>query len=194
MARYLKALECDVKAEQVKKQLVDAIKGNSDDPKLLMKLSFITFIAVELRDCSSIFSMYHVSPQDIENLKGLAHDYFTAVTLFTGSVSGTVWSIGNLAPVYTWWVFDRYRTGLGLSTMQERQAKHVQIASYARNSLFREHWNQVFRHDFVSKLWLPLQQPSLLTYSVVSSVKGKLTSNPKSSYLRCTALLFLWLF
>ena len=50
--------------------LVDAIKGNSDDPKLLMKLSFIAFIAVTLRDCSSIFSMYRVTPQDIEKSQG----------------------------------------------------------------------------------------------------------------------------
>jgi len=38
---------------------------------------------------------------------------------------------------------DKYGTGLGLNTMHGKEAKHVQIASYARNSLFRERWNQV---------------------------------------------------
>ena len=197
MSRYMKALECDVKAGRLKKQLgkwmledrskdkdfsyrltgkdsrlilhgfmylVNAIRGDSDDPKLLMKLLFIVFIAMKLRDCASIFSMYHITQPAIDELKVLARDYFTAVTLFTGTVSGTVWSIGHLVPVHTQWVFEKYETGLGVNTMQGREAKHVQIASYARNSLYKDRWNQVFRHDYISKLWLPLRQPSLLTY------------------------------
>jgi hypothetical protein len=48
--------------------------------------------------------------------------------------------------------------------MQGREAKHVQIASYAKNSLFKQRWYQVFRHDYISKVWLPFRQPSLLAY------------------------------
>ena len=56
------------------------------------------------------------------------------------------------------WDWPRY------NTMQGRQAKHVQIASYAKHSTFKSSWFHVFRHDFISKLWLPLQKPSLLGY------------------------------
>ena len=108
--------------------------------------------------------MYHITQPAIDQLKGLAWDYFRAVTLFTGTVLGTVWSIGHLVPAHTQWVFEKYQTGLGVNTMQGREANHVQIASYARNSRYRDRWNQVFRHDYISKLWLPLHQPSLLTY------------------------------
>ena len=197
ISRYLKALESDVKAGRLKKQigkwiledrpkdkdfsyrltgkdsklvlhgfmfLVDAIKGDSENPKLLMKLIYLVFIAIKLRDCASRFSMYHITPPVVQELQEISHDYFTAVVLFTDKVSCTNWSIGHLAPVHTQWMFDKYGTGLGINTMQGREAKHVQIASYAKNSLFKERWPQVFRHDYISKLWLPIHQPSLLTY------------------------------
>ena len=73
--------------------------------------------------------MYHITQPAIDQQKGLAQDYFTAVRLFKGTVSGTVWSIGHLVPVHTQWVFEKFKTGLGVITMQGREAKHVQIAS-----------------------------------------------------------------
>ena len=214
ISRYLKALESDVKAGRLKKQLgkwiiedrsrdkdfsyrltgkdsklvlhgfmflVDAIKGDSENPTLLMKLICIVFIAIKLRDCASRFSMYHITPPVVQELQEISHDYFTAVVLFTGKVSGTVWSIGHLAPVHTQWMFDRYGTGLGINSMQGREAKHVQIASYAKNSLFKERWPQVFRHDYISKLWLPTHQPSLLTYHQAkdSLIPSRVTTDPQ---------------
>lgn len=114
--------------------LVNVIKGDSDDPQLHMKLLFIVFITIKLRDCASIFSMYHITQPAIDQ----AQEYFTAVRLFKGTVSGTVCSIGYLVPVHTQWVFEKFKTGLGVIPMQGREAKHVQIASYARNRLFKE--------------------------------------------------------
>lgn len=173
ISRYLKALESDVKAGRLKKQLgkwiledrpkdkdlcyrltgkdsrvilhgfmflVDAIKGDSENPKLLMKLMFIVFIAIKLTDCASRFSMYHITPPVVQELQEMSRDYFTAVVLSTDKVSGTVWSIGHLAPVHTQWMFDKYGVGLGVNTMQGREARHVQTASYAKNSFFKEHW------------------------------------------------------
>lgn len=40
---------------------VNVIKGDSDDPQLLMKLLFIVFIAIKLRDCACIFSMHRIT-------------------------------------------------------------------------------------------------------------------------------------
>ena len=95
--------------------------------------------------------MPHMTPPVVQELQEISHDYFTAVVLFTGKGSGTVWSIGHLhvAQVHTQWMFDRYETGLGINSMQGGQAKHVQIASYAKNSLFKERWPQVFQHDYI---------------------------------------------
>ena len=197
ITRYLKAMENDVKAGRMKKQLgkwlledrgkdkdftyrltgkdsrlilhgfmylVKAIQGDSEDQKLLMKLLTTVFIGINLRDCAAIFSMYHLTEQDLAKLSQLCHDYFTAVVMFGSSVSGTVWSIGHLVYAHAQLMFDKYGTGLGINTMQGREAKHVQIASFARNSQYKQRWYQVFRHDHISKLWLPVKQPSLLAY------------------------------
>ena len=197
LSRYLKAMENDVKAGRMKKQLgkwlledrgkdknftyrltgkdsrlilhgfmylVKAIQGDSTDPKLLMDLLPIVFIGTKLRDCAAIFSMYHLTEENLAKLPQLCHDYFTAVALFGSSVSGTVWSIGHLVCAHSKQMFDKYGTGLGINTMQGREAKHVQIASFARNSQYKQRWFQVFRHDHISKLWLPIKQPSLLAY------------------------------
>ena len=67
-------------------------------------------------------------------------------------------------------------------TMQGREAEHVQIASYAKNSLFKDR-----RHDYISKLWLPIHQPSLLTYH-----QTKESLIPLSCDHRSTASLLLW--
>lgn len=199
MTRYLEAMENEVKAGRLKKQLskwliddrlrdkdfsyrftgkdsklilhgfmylIDATRGDSGDLKLLAKLLFLSLTAVKLRDCIAYFSMYSLSRENLLKLPSLAHDYFTAIVLFGGkcNVSATVWSIGHLVAVHSQWVFDKYGTGLGINTMQGREAKHVQIASYAKHSQYRQRWFHVFRHDYISKLWLPSHQPSLLGY------------------------------
>jgi hypothetical protein len=40
-------------------------------------------------------------------------------------------------------MFERYRAGLGINTMQGREAKHVHIASYAKHSNIKigGHWS-----------------------------------------------------
>ena len=126
--------------------LVKAIHGDSTDHKLLS------------------FSMYHFTEEALAKLPKLCHDYFTAAALFGSSVSGTVWSIGHLVYAHSKQMFDKYGTGLGINRMQGREAKHVQIASFAQNSQYKQCWYQVFRHDHISKLWLPVKQPSLLAY------------------------------
>ena len=75
-----------------------------------------------------------------------------------------MWSVGHLVPVDSKWFFEKYGTGLGINTMQGREAKHVQLASYAKNSLRRDRWFHIFRHNYISKLWLPTHQPLLLAY------------------------------
>jgi hypothetical protein len=84
--------------------------------------------------------------------------------IFCDAQTPSEWSIGKVVPVHAKWMFERYGVGLGINTMQGREAKHVHIASYAKHSNIKNRWSLVFRDDYISKIWLPLQQPSLLTY------------------------------
>ena len=144
--------------------LVHAIRGDSTEPTFICDLLVIAFTATKLRDSVSLFSMYHFSQAKLQQLKFSASHYFSALVLFGSSISPCQWSIGKLVPVHSQWMFERYGTGLGINTMQGREAKHVQITSYAKHRVFKMRWFQVFRHDYIRKLWLPLQQPSLITY------------------------------
>ena len=47
--------------------------------------------------------------------------------------------------------------GLGLNSMQGREAKHVKLARYVQNTYNvkkSSRWWTVFRHEFVSMVWL----------------------------------------
>ena len=145
--------------------LIDAIRGKSTNPALLSKLLTLVFIAINLRDSVSLFSMYDFSQEKLIKLQSCSSDYFTALVLFTGSrPSPSEWSIGKVVTTHTKWVYLKYGTGLGINTMQGREAKHVQIAGYVKQSNHNNRWHQVFRHDYVSKIWLPTQNPSILEY------------------------------
>jgi len=54
--------------------LVEAIRGDSNEPKLLMKLLAIVYIDIKLRDCAAIFSMYHLTEENLAKLHQLSHD------------------------------------------------------------------------------------------------------------------------
>ena len=99
--------------------LVETIRGDSNYPKLLVKLLPIVYIGIKLRDCAAIFSMYHLTEENLAKLDQLPHDYFTAVALF-GHVSCTVWSIGHLVYPHSKKMFDKFRVGLGIKTKQGR--------------------------------------------------------------------------
>ena len=123
----------------------------------------IVFPATSLRDSPSLVSMHHFSETKLKELQQCA--------------------LGKLAPVHTQWMFERYGTGPDIDTMQGREAKPVQIASYAKHSTVKSKWFEVFRHDFIGKLWLPLQQPSLLGYHEThESLVPKGVGNPQTCH------------
>lgn len=74
-------------------------------------------------------------------------------------------------------LFSAFGSGLGISTMQGREAKHQQLANYAEFSLPKERWEKVFLHEHMSLIWLRQQNPHLVKYS-----KSKLQYIPKRCY------------
>jgi hypothetical protein len=108
--------------------------------------------------------MYHFSDEKLKQLSSYTSHYITAKNLFCDAVTPSEWTIGKVVPVHAQWMYEKYGCGLGNNTMQGREAKHVQIASYAKHSNVKNRWSLVFRHDYISKIWLPLKEASLLEY------------------------------
>lgn len=61
----------------------------------------------------------------------------------------TSWTI-----VYTKKLHEGLGVALGINNMKGREAKHVVLAKFAKHSHHRSRWQHVFRHEFVSLIWL----------------------------------------
>ena len=89
---------------------------------------------MQIRDADAIYSRVDVSKQQVEDLKGLCQKYFTANRLLLDVVNRTVWTVGYAIPYRTSQLFETLGFGIGLNSMQGREAKHVKFAKYVENT------------------------------------------------------------
>ena len=126
----------------------------------------IAFMAVNLRDAVSIFSRITDMKQELlANLNRCCVNYFNAAALFLSRITVSVWTLGYIVPVHANKMFEKFKTGLGLNTMQGREAKHQRLGGYAKNTTHQNKWQQIFRHEYISLVWLREQNPYTDTYS-----------------------------
>jgi hypothetical protein len=116
-------------------------------------LHIIAYICLCLRNAVSLFTRLSISDSDIRNLGEHCSNYFRANALFF-RVNPTVWTIGYIVTAHTKHMKGKYGLGLGLNSMEGREAKHVFIAKYSRNTNYQNRWEQIFQHEFVSLVWL----------------------------------------
>ena len=72
-------------------------------------------------------------------------------------VNPTVWSLGNVVHKHTQEMKLKYGLGLGLNSMEGREAKHIAISRYCANTCYLYRWEQVFCHEYISLVWLRQQ-------------------------------------
>ena len=66
----------------------------------------------------------------------------------------TVWTLGHIIPVHLSEMKRLYGFGLGLNSMEGQEAKHMFIKKYFANTLHQCRWEQIFRHEYVTLIWL----------------------------------------
>ena len=76
-----------------------------------------------------------------------------------------MWTFGYIVPVHTKKLFQKYQCSLGLNTMQGREAKHQRLAAYSKNTTVKNKWQQIFRHKYMTLIWLREQNPFQDNYS-----------------------------
>ena len=133
----------------------------------VLKLHTLSFIGVKLRDAVSIYSRVEVSIEQVENLKVLCQQFFNANSLLLTDVTPTVWTVRVAIPYHTSKLHQKLGYGLGLNSMQGREAKHVKLAKYVENTCNARkslRWWTVFRHEFVSMVWLREKDPYSIAY------------------------------
>ena len=133
----------------------------------VLKLHTLSFIGVKLRDAVSIYSRVEVSIEQVENLKVLCQQFFNANSLLLTNVTPTVWTAGVAIPYHTSKLHQKLGYGLGLNSMQGREAKPVKLAKYVENTCNarkRLRWWTVFRDAFVCIVWLREKDPYSIAY------------------------------
>ena len=73
----------------------------------------------------------------------------------------------------------KYGFGLGLNSMEGREAKHIAIAQYARNTAYRQRWEQIFLHEYISLIWLCEKgyRTSSVTPTTLSYIPARVKDN-----------------
>ena len=92
-------------------------------------------------------------------------NYFRVYSFFIGKVSPTVWTVGHIVRVHARDTKSSYEKGLSVTSMEGREAKHMAISRYSQNTNYAMRWQQIFRHEFLSLIWLRERGYNLCNYS-----------------------------
>ena len=85
-------------------------------------------------------------------LKNSCSNFFRAKCLFS-TVTRTTWTFGQIIPAHAQDVFEKYKLGLNVVSMEGREANWL-IGRYSHNTKVHGRWAQIFRHEFVKLIWL----------------------------------------
>lgn len=113
----------------------------------------LSYLCLTLRKCVSLFSRIHITNNEIVELKHHCKTYIALNNLFFRH-HPTAWTLGHVVPVHTQEMKTKYGMGLGLNSMEGREAKHISISRYCGNTNYHSRWEQVFLHEYVSLIWL----------------------------------------
>ena len=132
--------------------LVDSIE-TAVSGRDLIAVHVHAYITLCLRDCVALFSRLNITEKELAKLKELPISYFRGNSLYF-SVTPTVWTLGYVVPLQAEQMVGKYSLCLGLNSMEGREAKHISIARYSKNTAFLNRWQQLFRHECISLIWL----------------------------------------
>ena len=130
-----------------------SLKTNADQESHTFKLHVFAYTAINLRNSVSLFSRITISGEEVQNLQQVCSNFFRATAQFLSS-NPTSWAIGHVVPLHTKQLYDSIGMGLGVNTMEDREAKHIALANFTYNTKYSNSWAQVFKHEYISLFWL----------------------------------------
>lgn len=146
--------------------LIHSLAMPNESEKNQLRLVTLSFCCLKLRDAVSLFSRIIVADASvITELKKCCLQFFNVVSLMLANVTPTVWTVGYAIPRHFEMIHEKYGVGLGINSMQGREAKHVCLQQYARHSNLSQRWNNVLKHDFISSVWLRKLDPFHFVYN-----------------------------
>lgn len=116
-------------------------------------LHAIAYICLTLRDAVSLFTRVDITKEQVSQLQTKCLQYYLCYVLYF-DVNPTVWHVGHVVSAHCQDMKSKYGLGLGLNSMEGREAKHIFIAKYSKNTIQQQRWAQIFMHEYVTLLWL----------------------------------------
>lgn len=132
-----------------------------------VKLHAMAFQALQLREAAALYSRVMLQEEQLGEMKTCCYEYFTTQCIFHDGANPTTWIIGYAIPYHVEQLFKESGYGLGLNTMQGREVKHIKLACYVENTCNvdkNQRWWTVFRHEYISLVWLRELDPYSVTY------------------------------
>ena len=163
-------------------RLIDGLKISDESPAQKLRRLALGKIAEFLRNAGALFNKIEVSPVDLAQLKEFCTMYFNLYALFFEmDVNVTVWSIGYAIPYHAAKLYDSYKVGYGIISLQAKEAKHsgikndLDLTNRSNASSDKGKWWQVKRATYVRAFYLPEHQPMPSSYT--SHYKSRLPSH-----------------
>ena len=96
-----------------------------------------------------------ICQEDLLKMKSIGIKLFKLHCIHeSGPPTPSLWTLCIITPVHSKTLFEKVGLGLGANTMEGREQKHQKIKKYMENSTIHEQWGFVFRHEFISCIYL----------------------------------------
>ena len=167
-------------------RLIDALKVLDESPAQKLERLALGKIAQFLRNAGALFNKIEVSPSYLGELTEFCTLYFNLYALFFSSdVNVTVWTVGYAIPYHATKLYESYKVGYGIISLQAKEAKHsgvkndLDLTNRSNKTTEKGKWWQVMRANYVRAFYLPEHQPMPSSYT--SHFKSRLPSQLNSS-------------
>ena len=147
-------------------RLVDILYSDDESEAQKIKQLALGKVGEYLRDSGGLFNRIETNSAQVAELKEACEMYFNLIALFfSSSINVTTWTVGYAIPYHAQLLFEKYKVGYGIVSLQAKEAKHSGIKedlTLTNRSTASSHtgkWWQVMRSNYVRSFYLPEHQP-----------------------------------
>lgn len=136
--------------------LYKKVKILPESEKLRERLAVIFLESIFLRQLiSHSVRVTDISMENLIKMISIGQKLFKLHCMHeTVNPSPSLWTLCIVAPVHAKTLFEKVGLGLGANSMEGREQKHQKIKRYMHNSTIHERWHFVFRHEYISCVYL----------------------------------------
>ena len=146
---------------------MDALKKEGETSAQKCKHLLVGHFYQLLRDMGSIFNKTETNQAELTLLRELGWQFYNLHVLFLGreSLTKSVWTVSNAIPYFAQELYDTYKIGFGILSMQGKESNNAgtkEALAHSNCSCAEEgpnKWRQVFLSEYVRSFYIPEFEP-----------------------------------